>query len=298
MPVQLLTTPADLDAYAGALTELEAHASEPNVFFEGWFLRSALTHLLKPGSTVAIALISSPSGSPIGLIPLQWQERSLRAPFRRISVWQHRHCFLATPLLRASAEQESICELLTWLRTSYPRVPLLTLPGMCADGPVYKALQQTLISMRMPSIETVRIRRAFQSADLTPDQYFAKLSKHDRKELRRKERRVTELAPPAFRTLADPAELPHWCEMFLGIEASGWKGRACSALRHTPEDRAFFCDLLAAALAKHKLLMTQLDIGARPAAANVVFVSGGGSFAFKIAYDEDFARLSPGPLAA
>ncbi len=297
MSVVVLRSLSEVASSQDLLDELVAHASEPNIFFESWFLRAALSHLRQSDQEILVTLVCAPEGTPLALIPLHVASRSLRSPFRRTSVWQHRHCFLGTPLLRATREVEAFTLFLAWLRSYTPRASLFTLPCMSADGPVYQAIVAALRNERLAWVETVRYQRAFQAGGLSTDEHFSRLSKRMRKELKRKERRMEESGPTELLSLSPSSDLEAWAETFLRMEASGWKGRAQSALQTNPMDLAFFREILAQALPRGKLAMTLLQLNQQPTAGMVSFLSGDGAFAFKIAYDEQFAHFSPGALA-
>jgi len=66
---------------------------------------------------------------------------------------------------------------------------------------------------------------------------------------------------------------------------------ACSA-----ETELFFRETLAAAWDAGRLQFLRLDLGGRPIAMLVNFLTPPGSFSFKTVFDEGFARFSPGVL--
>lgn len=84
--------------------------------------------------------------------------------------------------------------------------------------------------------------------------------------------------------------------MFLRLEGKGWKGRQGTAIRCVPADAAFFCELVREAAAAGRLMMLGLFLDGEPLALQCNLRSGTGSFAFKAAYDEDYAEYSPGWL--
>ncbi|HKX88833.1 MAG TPA: GNAT family N-acetyltransferase, partial [Sphingopyxis sp.] len=75
-----------------------------------------------------------------------------------------------------------------------------------------------------------------------------------------------------------------------------WKGRAGSALASHGDTEAWFRAVLAAAADAGRLDMRALDLDGRPLAMLVNFLCPPGGFSFKTAFDEDYARFSPGVL--
>ena len=91
----------------------------------------------------------------------------------------------------------------------------------------------------------------------------------------------------------DPAS---WISEFLTLEASGWKGENRSALASNADTRAFFTEAMTAGWAEGKVMLTALRIDGRAIAMLITLVSGNAGFSFKTAFDEEFARFSPGVL--
>jgi CelD/BcsL family acetyltransferase involved in cellulose biosynthesis len=135
------------------------------------------------------------------------------------------------------------------------------------------------------------------ASDLSPQDYYERtVRKKKRKELKRLQGRLGELGEVAVRRLASAEEVAPWCDAFLALERAGWKGKAGSALACAPHTEAFFRDAIAGAHAAGRLEFLRLDLDRRPLAMLVNFLTPPGGFAFKIAFDEDYARFSPGVL--
>jgi Acetyltransferase (GNAT) domain len=85
-------------------------------------------------------------------------------------------------------------------------------------------------------------------------------------------------------------------EQFLALEAKGWKGRSRTALSCRPGHAAFFRELTQGFADQGRLMFLSLEGGPRVVAQNTALVAGEGLFGFKRAYNEEFARWSPGAL--
>src|SRR5262249_42662835 len=110
------------------------------------------------------------------------------------------------------------------------------------------------------------------------------------------EKRLCERGVVAWRTLEPGQEAGPWIEDFLALEASGWKGRAGSAFAWWDAKARFARAGLAAAAERGRLRISGIDCDEHPVARLVIFTAGGGSFAFKTAYDESYKRCAPGIL--
>jgi len=139
--------------------------------------------------------------------------------------------------------------------------------------------------------------RALLASPLAPDAYLEQaMTGKKRKELRRQYSRLSELGPLAWERETGAEGLDAWCEAFLALEASGWKGRAGSALACDPATAALFRESLAGAAARGRLERLALRLDGHPIAMLATFLTPPGAFSFKTAFDEGFARFSPGVL--
>jgi CelD/BcsL family acetyltransferase involved in cellulose biosynthesis len=280
--------------------ELAAAALEPNVFYEHWMLLPALkAYGVRRDIGVVLVLADLPhqqagAGTLVGLFPLQLRPRLGLSNINTMSLWRHPHCYLSTPLVRRDCAAECITAFLRWLRS---RTTLLELPWICGDGPFMRMLLDRCDALGLTNWITERYtrglwRRPTNSAGAVGSAVSGTL----RRRLRRKEQRLAECGRLEHVAMLTRVDIGRWTEEFLNVEASGWKGRCGGALACSEADRRYFTEIVAAAFRRGRLLMLGLDYDHRPIARRCAFVAGDGSFAFKTAYDERFAKYSPGAI--
>ncbi|WP_298016790.1 GNAT family N-acetyltransferase [uncultured Parasphingopyxis sp.] len=271
---------------------LADHAAEPNAFAERWFLEPSLAHLAVT-EDVRLAVVTSPDGLLVGLMPLTVKPNYGRIPIRNVQNWQHANAFLGTPLIRAGLEAAFWHALFSALDECGWATGLAHFNGLVEGGPVLEGLRAA--GRRCDIVK--RYERALLRSDLTPENYWAEAVRgKKRKELRRQANRLSELGSLEFRTLARDEDCAGWVSDFLELEARGWKGDAASALGCDDALTAFFTDICTGAHREGKLDFHRLDLDGKPIAMLVNFFAAPGGFSFKIAFDEDYARYSPGVL--
>jgi hypothetical protein len=173
----------------------------------------------------------------------------------------------------------------------------LHLQGLDAAGANAAALEALCVEQRRGRVEIHRYDRAMLRSDLTADEYWdMNVRSKKRKELRRLQKRLAEMGAVETRLLTDGQDLARWCDEFLELEASGWKGKEGTALGCKPGDAAFFRAACAAAFDASRLHMLRIDLDDKAIAMLVNFRHGDGAFSFKIAFDETLGRFSPGVL--
>src|SRR3546814_2760979 len=85
-------------------------------------------------------------------------------------------------------------------------------------------------------------------------------------------------------------------DLFVRIEASGWKGAAGTALRNMPALERFFENVVTRFGAAGQCEITALEVDGKIISAQLGTMVGDTYCSHKIAYDEAYARLSPGHL--
>jgi hypothetical protein len=88
-----------------------------------------------------------------------------------------------------------------------------------------------------------------------------------------------------------------WIDEFLRLEASGWKGEFGSALACSKANRHFALEALGAAFRRGRLQMVGVDVDGTPVSRCCNILAGEGSYAYRAAYDENYAYYSPGIMA-
>lgn len=277
-----------------AWDDLAAHAAEPNVFAERWFLDASRA---LPRSTDAQLLTVHEGDQLIGAIPLCLDPQYGRLPLWHVETWLHYHSFLGAPLLRQGHEVAAWTTMLEALDQSSWAKGLVHFTGLAEHGPAHCALISAAKALGRPCPIVHRIERATLASDLSPEAYYeTHVRKKKRKELKRLAARLAEMGTLTTRRFAAPDDRAAWADDYLALEAKGWKGQAGSALAADPATRAFFHAALAGAEAAGRLDMLRMDLDGRPIAMLVNFLAPPGGFAFKTTFDEDYARFSPGVL--
>ncbi|KQM13096.1 cellulose biosynthesis protein CelD [Novosphingobium sp. Leaf2] len=274
-----------------ALTQV---VSEPNPFFESWYLLPSLRHL---GDASIHILRFEQDGKLAGLMPIVRARRYYRWPVPQLSSWLHANCFCGVPLVTRGAEAAFWRAALAWGDDHAGTGLFLHLRGIVLDGPVHAALR-VVAKDQGRQVELVHAEeRAMLASDLSPDAYLeASLNGKKRKELRRQANRLAEEGAVAFTRSTDDADIAPWSEAFLTLEAAGWKGKAGSALASAPGTADMFRETLAGAAARGRLERLTLTLDDRPIAMLATFLTPPGAYSYKTAFDENFARFSPGVL--
>ena len=281
--------------FVAAWERLVAQASEPNPFYEPWFLIPSLRQWGAGDRVVIKAWFTG--GRLAGLMPIFRSAGYYGHAITHATGWLHANSFCGTPLIAAGQEDDFWRALLAHFDRSPRRALFLHLPKLPADGPAFAALSRVLDGSARPHYIVAEENRAFLHGDVSAHDYLeSSMSAKKRKELRRQHNRLAEEGALSFERIEGEAGLAAWTQEFLALEGAGWKGAAGSALANAEDTRALFTEALAGAAAAGRLERLALRLDGRAVAMLVNFITAPGAYSFKTAFDEDYARFSPGML--
>jgi len=282
-------------AFLAAWERLVAHAAEPNPFFEPWFLMPALRQCGVNDRVITKAWFQE--GRLTGLLPVVRSARYYSHVVTHATSWLHANAFCGAPLIAAGHEDAFWRDMLAHFDRRPRRALFWHLRILPTDGPVNAALERVLSDRPRPHYIAAEHNRALLTGDASADAYFAdSMSAKKRKELRRQHNRLADEGMLVFERHDDDAGLADWCAEFLALEAAGWKGAGGSALASAIGTHALFEQSLAGAAAAGRLQRLALRLDGRAIAMLVNFVTPPGAYSFKTAFDETYARFSPGML--
>jgi len=270
-------------------------AAEPNPFYESWYLLPSL-RLFDPDGEVELLVLEA-EGRLVGLLPLRRERRYYGHPLPHWRNWLHANMFLGSPLVAGGFEDLFWREVLAWCDRNTGAALFLHLAQMPGDGALAAALARALGDTRRAATTVMREERAMLDSSLTAEAYLEQsLGGKKRKELRRQQRRLGEEGELAIARSTDADGIEAWAEEFLALEESGWKGKAGSALACDFTTRVLFVEALEGAAQRGRLERLAVRLDGRPLAMLASFITPPGAFSYKTAFDETFARFSPGVL--
>lgn len=307
MSVVVIDDLTALEKYVPAWEDLAANAIEPNAFYEPWMMMSAI-RAFGAGRNLQFALVlaNEPARSfeaPLlcGFFPLEQQNHyqglSRKLPFKTLRLWKHKYCYLCTPLVRQGYGPQVVAAFFDWLGAGSHNCSLMEFRFIAGDG-LFNGLLMDYFERhtKLHYISTYFLRALFRPT-VDADTYLCDaLSAKHRKMIRRQERQLSEIGRLEYDALTQDDDVAVWVEEFLRLEAGGWKGRENSAIASNEADRAYFKSIAKEAFRRGRLSMLALRLDGLPIAYKCDFHAGRGVFTFRIAFDENYARNSPGVL--
>jgi len=287
-----------LEPIVPAWRELAAQALEPNVFYEPAFALAAAPVF---GADVGALLVWSGT-SPrrlLGLFPARIEPRRYGLKLPVLVGWTHPYAPLGVPLVEREAAEPVIAAVLAHLAAASDLPGLLLLPFLRVDGAFAATFDAIMRRAQMPVADfDVRHRAMFAPGPERSLYVEHALGARRHKELRRLGRRLAETGAVMFAAATARAAVTVAAEDFLALEATGWKGRAGTAAVDDADLRRFVRAAIAGLAEAGQVAVHRILVDGRAIVAAILLRSDRSAWFWKIAYDETFARFSPGVLVS
>ena len=303
-------SPAALDLQRSGFTDLTAipieewralaeRAIEPNGYYlPAWELA---VNAFARGRTDAaalsvwrdVSLVPGDQTGLIGLLPVVSLWRACKIPLPALASASP-YGTLCTPLLDRGLAEEAAKGLMTEARAAGAHA--LILRDVSLNGAAMKALTQVSRQEDLRPIVLNSHLRACLDARRDADEVLRDaLSAKKLKELRRQRNRLGEQhGAVRFEVARSVDDVAKAVEVFLALEASGWKGERGTALRQDGGDLNFIRRATRGLAETGQCEIVTLHAGDTPVAAAVVLRHQDRAFYFKLGIDEAFSKFSPG----
>lgn len=278
---------------------LSNRAIEPNVFFTGRFLAPAMPRLDDRQVSFALMRDTGSNRSRMRfLMPFSVEKPGFAVGPSIIRGWSNSFAPLGTPLVDAEDAAETLDNLFEGLTARDLRLPqILVLPDLRLNGIFARLVKAVALGRNLPLTITNPFERPMLESEEDAVAYLASsVSSSHMREMRRQWRLLEDKGTVTYSVARQPRDVHMRFEEFLAMEAGGWKGKKRSALVTDRYHTAFAREAVSNLAAIDAVRIHTIDFNGKAIAAIVVLMMGGEAYTWKTAYDEEFARFSPGKL--
>lgn len=257
-----------------------------NAFMQPAALKAAADTML---AVISVLVAWDMSVEPARLVGL-WAMQSKQLLFWHfLEMLPYEYAFLSTPVINPAYAEEVMPAFLAAVARDKSLPDTMLLRDLDATGSEHGALEHAL--------------RGHARLDLRRDQRPVatresgiKRSGSTRKKLKQDWNRLAATGPVEVVNLREPAAAREALEIFLAMEAASWKGKSGTALLNDPKDAAFARRLIGDLAARGDASVALLKVDQQPIAAQVLLYCGRTAYTWKISFDPEFSRYSPGAL--
>lgn len=284
---------AALSDMTAAWHSLAERAAEPNIFYDPAFALAAASVLGRDAGAVLVWSAGVPRRL-LGLFPFTIAPRRYLIRLPVLVGWTHPFAPLGTPLIDRDAGAAVAAAFLNHVLGDEMLPKLVLLPLLNAGGPVAAMLAAALERRGGAYRAFDRHRRALLRPGRDRAGYIERaISPKRRKELRRQRHRLAEAGALQFELATTADAVAAALEDFIALEASGWKGRAGTAMAQQPDIKRFVETAVTTLAERGQVRIARLRRHDRLIASAVTLTSGNAAWSWKTAYDEGVARASP-----
>ncbi len=293
--------------YAPQLRDLNRRALAPNLVHEGSILAPALKYLDDQSCPLEVIMVwqrtEGATGSTltskrlIGWLVVH-QTRALPAiGFSYLRNWHHLYSYMGHPIVDSDNADAALSALFDEAVVQPGACGRLMMSNVPGTGPMYDAILRVAEDKGLLSHEIGHHERAAMITELSGEDYLkSALSGKKRKEFRRLKNRLGDLGTLKFETFQAQDDVALWVQNFMDLEVAGWKGRKHTAFNNC-QNWADFLKASTLNLAENgQCKIWRLTLDGKTIAITIAHHAGHQAWLTKIAYDEDYAKYSPGVL--
>ncbi len=281
------------------LEYLSWRAAEPNIFFNPRFLAPAMPRLEDRQIRFMVMRDEADDRSRVRfLMPFSVEKPGLGLGPDILRAWSSPFAPLGTPLVDRDDPVGVFEDVLDILARKHLKLPeVLVIPDIAENGPVAQALRVAAIGRNLSVTAIGRKSRPMLVTGEEPDDYLKlAVTPHHLRGYGRLLRRLGEFGVVSFDEAREPADVRRRTEEFLALETKGWKGRSGTAMTIDRYRAAFTREALYNLAQRDMCRIHSLDLNGKAIASLVVMREAGMAYTWKTAYDENYAKWSPGAL--
>lgn len=299
-PVRVeLADAARFAAVAEDWMSLAARAGVPNAFMDPAVALAVAEAWSHPVRILLAWKDGEPGIAPALVGAWLFVERRTRQswPYRALVSPPCSVAYLGTPMIDPEHARPVLAAVFAKIRET-PSLPGLLQAGDLSDNCILMEAVKSALRHGRGSMALIERRtRAKLDTRLDPKTYWTNsMSEHRHRLLARSRRQLEKRGRLEFTSVGDPAAVAAGIEEFLALEASGWKGARRSALACDPALTLFTREMAAGLAARRLIAVQSLRLDDVPIAMGIVLYSGSAAFTWRVAYDENYRRFSPGIL--
>ena len=284
-----------IPALLGAWDDLSSHPLHPVPHASATWLGGMLSELSTDARRGVLLVARDAEGDLAGIAAMR-RDGLVRNPFPVLRSWAPPMMYSGAPLIDRRAPEATLRSLLGAARR-HCGARAMIFHRVEMASPLHAAFLATAQHHGLAFVGLDRRECAALDATADYETWFeASFPRKRRKEFRRLRTRLSEVGRLESASWTEEQSLDIWVEQFLELERSGWKGHRGTAIGCSEESARFLSVALRRLAQRGDLLFWRLSLDDRPVAMLFGMAGLDRASLIKIAYDEVFARFSPGVL--
>ncbi len=294
-----VVSPQDISSKTiSAWIELEERAVEANAFLSPLFILPAIKYLDADKNILIFLIEKTNAGTSelLGVGVFQESDYYRFFPLRHLVAYKSIHSYLTGLLVDKDHIEEVLNCLYEFVLSPKNNWHFLNYESKIADDKLDEAEQLVAAKFGINWIETSRHERAMLIPSQCDESTLLNTPKKFRKNFERCMRRLDELGESKWQLLDRNTLNEQAIDNFIRLEDMGWKKEEGTSLASNSNDVLFFREMTKGFHENGRAFFTELSLNDEVIASTSNLISGNTGFAFKIGWNAEYAKLSPGIL--
>lgn len=273
---------------------LECSSLEDNAFLSSSFIIPAIENLSKGQKIFLVAVYRNNSSTLCGLGIFNYRLGSPSYPLPHLEAFKSTHSFLTGLLLDNNDSLAIAAEMMSFIKSSYPSVCCVRFRDVDLTGRFGEVIRELDTTTDFSWHESSTVERACLKISDLGGHWKENLSKRRMKTYRNALNRLKALDSVEWRLIQSDEARTTQIQNFLQLEHKGWKGENGDSLLSRENQERFFVQTVENFARNNGVFFTELRLGDKIIASTCNFIAGTSGFAFKIGWDPDYQKYSPG----
>jgi hypothetical protein len=279
--------------------ELEDRSIEQNAYLSPYFILPALKYFPPRGKPIIVFIETGAgkTGDLLGVGVFECSSRTIQLPVPHLKAYRCPHTYLAGLLIDKQYFKETTNAFFSFFHDSRADWCGVEFVKRRKESELAPQFDIAASQFDICWLEYSSQRRPILLPERTGDaDGKPALASKTRKSLRQNLRRLNEIGKVQWRVVRGQEIEPACINIFLELEHMGWKKARGSSLLSHPSHEAFFREMMSGFAQAGRAFFTELSINGKVISSTSNLISGCAGFAFKIGWDETFAKHGPGIL--
>ncbi|WKZ39043.1 MAG: GNAT family N-acetyltransferase [Anaerolineales bacterium] len=279
-----------------AWADLEARAVVPNAFLSPYFVMPAIRYLESTSDVLMVFVEKAASGMKdlVGVGIFQVRRPTRQFPLMHLSTFTSIHSYLSGFLLDREHAGEALRMIYGYLTDGGCPWHGLYIDNCPAEHLLPDEMKEAArdVGLKWTTFSSWE-RAVFHAADFDGE-IEAYLGKNQRKNYHRCVRNLKDQGMFEWRLVRGTEPLERNVDEFIRLENMGWKGREETSLYSNADHVSFFKEMISGFNRVDRAYFTELSINGHVISSTSNLISGRAGFGFKVGWDPEFSKYSPG----
>lgn len=284
------------DGLLFAWADLEARAVVPNAFLSPYFIMPAIRYLENTSDVLMVFVEKAASGMKdlVGVGVFQVRRPTRQFPLTHLSTFTSIHSYLSGFLLDRDHAGEALRMIYGYLADGGHPWHGLYIDNCPTEHLLPDEMKEAArdVGLKWTTFSSWE-RAVFHAADFDGE-IEAYLGKNQRKNYHRCVRNLKDQGMFEWRLVRGIESLDKNVDEFIRLENMGWKGKEGTSLYSNADHVSFFREMIAGFNRVDRAFFTELSVNGRIISSTSELISGRMGFGFKLGWDPEFAKYSPG----